>query len=377
MNKNLEQESEINDGTKRKHTKPTSFVRTSEKTSQIVESSFSKWTILLSLFAIIILYFILDYYKQNDNPNTATINDVMQKAVEQNVETSSFLTSPTSKSDLEDVNKIQNLLHTTQESSKDDDAAAKDGLVIAEDVSEISDTNIALNQAPQSISEEERELVTRETEVAQQDQLLSQDPLNSTKTDDLSKEDSVGDASTIKQIEIADQEPDSTELITMNQPTEETKIAEDTATEDTYVEISTNEDIISSANENFKQAMLTKIELYRIYLENANNLLIQLVNNNIYSQELKLLTLVPLPSSTDSLISDLTSYNEFLIRISDDKTADEKVSLGSDTVDRIVKVVKLSEEKEEMEKLKKTILLRFFQLTQLIYSVEFQNNFIR
>jgi hypothetical protein len=122
------------------------------------------------------------------------------------------------------------------------------------------------------------------------------------------------------------------------------------------------------------------IYTYRQYLANFNSLLLHLLQDKAYGEELRLLMLPKIMyGKFDNLITKLVEYNSYLEKKALHASSDENqtVSLGNQTIDKIVKVTKVPAQDDESHIKKESLLNDLSELNEFIHSQACQDYFIQ
>lgn len=121
--------------------------------------------------------------------------------------------------------------------------------------------------------------------------------------------------------------------------------------------------------------LINNLNDYRIYLANANEMIMKLAKNMSYSENLAIIMQVEMPPEIDEIAKMCAAYDEML---STGKPLFEKVDVFSHRLfDRFLKVNRETEEYKKMQELKAKIEAKIELFARYVFSPEVQGMFLR
>jgi hypothetical protein len=121
--------------------------------------------------------------------------------------------------------------------------------------------------------------------------------------------------------------------------------------------------------------LLNNLNDYRIYLANAQELVIKFYTDIDYSENLAIIKQLSLPQEVEEIISMLEAYNN-MMRIPNDDS--EKVLLfNTDIFEKFIKIRKETPADNEKKKLRMTLENKIWLLSGYIFSPEMQEAFLK
>lgn len=129
-------------------------------------------------------------------------------------------------------------------------------------------------------------------------------------------------------------------------------------------------------NEHTQDIMLTNLNEYRLYLANANRLIVNFMQNKTYSSELASFRKHNFPERVDRILYLFDLYNKYLVEANIENNSDA-IDLGSKILNKFVKVKKIPENSLAKNKLREEIIQTLDILIEYIFSTNLQDSFLK
>ena len=141
---------------------------------------------------------------------------------------------------------------------------------------------------------------------------------------------------------------------------------------DPYVKIVEKEGATEAA---IRKNVAKELDEYRLYLANANKLIANFRDSNLYEIELKKLKAHKLPDHIKKIVDLLDEYSTYASEEKSLETTQVK-PFDSDLLSKFIKIKKVPLQNEQQAALKQDIEMRLKVFTEYLYSDDLQNSFV-